>query len=85
MEQVQERSQNEAPAEIAALMQEAVKVSPSQKKKRCRHFRERNLLAVSDFSGDKAIWCKLFDLFDEGAADASTGCVQPRRGANLHA
>ena len=72
MEQVRERLQNEVEAlrgEIAALMQEAVKVSSEAMASREEVVisGERNLLAVSDFSGDMGNLRKLFDLFEQKA------------------
>ena len=72
MEQVRERLQNEVEAlrgEIAALMQEAVKVSSEAMASREEVVisGERNLLAVSDFSGDLGNLRKLFDLFEQKA------------------
>lgn len=72
MEQVRERLQNEVEAlrsEIAALMQEAVKVSSEaiESREEVVISGERNLLAVSDFSGDMGNLRKLFDLFEQKA------------------
>ena len=72
MEQVRERLQNEVEAlrgEIAALMQEAVKVSSEAiaSREEVVVSGERNLLAVSDFSGDMGNLRKLFDLFEQKA------------------
>ena len=72
MEQVRERLQNEVEAlrgEIAALMQEAVKVSSEaiESREEVVISGERNLLAVSDFSGDLGNLRKLFDLFEQKA------------------
>ena len=72
MEQVRERLQNEVEAlrgEIAALMQEAVKVSSEAiaSREEVVISGERNLLAVSDFSGDMGNLRKLFDLFEQKA------------------
>ncbi len=72
MEQVRERLQNEVEAlrgEIAALMQEAVEVSSEAMASREEVVisGERNLLAVSDFSGDLGNLRKLFDLFEQKA------------------
>lgn len=72
MEQVRERLQNEVEAlrgEIAALMQEAVKVSSEAiaSREEVVVSGERNLLAVSDFSGDMDNLRKLFDLFEQKA------------------
>lgn len=72
IEQVRERLQNEVEAlrgEIAALMQEAVKVSSEaiESREEVVISGERNLLAVSDFSGDMGNLRKLFDLFEQKA------------------
>ena len=72
MEQVRGRLQNEVEAlrgEIAALMQEAVKVSSEAiaSREEVVISGERNLLAVSDFSGDMGNLRKLFDLFEQKA------------------
>ena len=72
MEQVRERLQNEVEAlrgEIAVLMQEAVEVSSEAMASREEVVisGERNLLAVSDFSGDLGNLRKLFDLFEQKA------------------
>ena len=72
IEEVRERLKNEAEAlrsEIAALMQEAVLVSSEAIKSRDEVVvsGERNLLAVSDFSGNMGNLRKLFDLFEEKA------------------
>ena len=72
MEQVRERLQNEVEAlrgEIATLMQEAVKVSSEAiaSREEVVISGERNLLAVSDFSGDMGNLRKLFDLFEQKA------------------
>ena len=72
MEQVRERLQNEVEVlrgEIAALMQEAVKVSSEAiaSREEVVVSGERNLLAVSDFSGDMGNLRKLFDLFEQKA------------------
>ena len=72
MEQVRERLQNEVEVlrgEIAALMQEAVKVSSEaiESREEVVISGERNLLAVSDFSGDMGNLRKLFDLFEQKA------------------
>ncbi|MFM9899692.1 MAG: heat-inducible transcriptional repressor HrcA, partial [Polaromonas sp.] len=72
MEQVRERLQNEVEAlrgEIATLMQEAVKVSSEaiESREEVVISGERNLLAVSDFSGDMGNLRKLFDLFEQKA------------------
>ena len=72
MEQVRERLQHEVEAlrgEIAALMQEAVKVSSEaiESREEVVISGERNLLAVSDFSGDMGNLRKLFDLFEQKA------------------
>ena len=72
MEQVRERLQNEVEAlrgEIAALMQEAVKVSSEAiaSREEVVISGERNLLAVSDFSGDMGNLRRLFDLFEQKA------------------
>ena len=72
MEQVRERLQKEVEVlrgEIAALMQEAVKVSSEaiESREEVVISGERNLLAVSDFSGDMGNLRKLFDLFEQKA------------------
>ncbi|SFV03718.1 heat-inducible transcription repressor HrcA [Polaromonas sp. YR568] len=72
IEEVRERLQNEVEAlrgEIAALMQAAVKVSSEAIESRDEVVisGERNLLAVSDFSGDMGNLRKLFDLFEQKA------------------
>lgn len=72
MEEVTNRLQNEVEAlrgEIATLMQAAVKVSSEAIESRDEVVvsGERNLLAVSDFSGDMGSLRKLFDLFEQKA------------------
>lgn len=72
IEEVRERLQNEVEAlrgEIATLMQEAVKVSTEaiESREEVVISGERNLLAVSDFSGDMGNLRKLFDLFEQKA------------------
>ena len=72
MEQVRERLLGEVEAlrsEISALMQEAVKVSSEaiESREEVVISGERNLLAVSDFSGDMGNLRKLFDLFEQKA------------------
>ena len=72
MEEVRERLKNEVEAlrgEIATLMQAAVKVSSEAIESRDEVVvsGERNLLAVSDFSGDLGNLRKLFDLFEQKA------------------
>jgi len=70
IEEVRERLQREVEAlrsEIATLMQAAVKVSSEAIESRDQVVisGERNLLTVSDFSGDMAKLRKLFDLFEQ--------------------
>ena len=72
IEEVRERLQREVEAlrgEIASLMQAAVQVSSEAIKSRDELVisGERNLLAVSDFSGDMGNLRKLFDLFEQKA------------------
>ncbi|MES1979825.1 MAG: heat-inducible transcriptional repressor HrcA [Pseudomonadota bacterium] len=72
IEEVRERLKNEVEAlrgEIASLMQAAVKVSTEAIESRDEVVisGERNLLAVSDFSGDMGNLRKLFDLFEQKA------------------
>ena len=72
IEEVRERLQNEVEAlrgEIAGLMQAAVQVSSEAIESRDEVVisGERNLLAVSDFSGDMGNLRKLFDLFEQKA------------------
>ncbi|CDS51140.1 Heat-inducible transcription repressor HrcA [Polaromonas sp. CG9_12] len=72
IEEVRERLKNEVDAlrgEIASLMQEAVVVSSEAIESRDEVVvsGERNLLAVSDFSGDMDNLRKLFDLFEQKA------------------
>lgn len=72
MEEVRERLKNEVEAlrgEIATLMQAAVQVSSEAIESRDEVVisGERNLLAVSDFSGDMGNLRKLFDLFEQKA------------------
>ena len=72
IEEVRERLKNEVEAlrgEIASLMQEAVVVSSEAIESRDEVVvsGERNLLAVSDFSGDMGNLRKLFDLFEQKA------------------
>ena len=72
MEEVTNRLQNEVEAlrgEIATLMHAAVKVSSEAIESRDEVVvsGERNLLAVSDFSGDMGSLRKLFDLFEQKA------------------
>lgn len=72
IEEVRERLQTEVEAlrgEIAILMQAAVKVSSEAIESRDEVVisGERNLLAVSDFSGDMGNLRKLFDLFEQKA------------------
>ena len=72
MEEVRERLKNEVEAlrgEIASLMQAAVLVSSEAIESRDEVMvsGERNLLAVSDFSGDMSSLRKLFDLFEQKA------------------
>ena len=72
IEEVRERLKNEVEAlrgEIAALMQAAVLVSSEAIESRDEVVisGERNLLAVSDFSGDMDNLRKLFDLFEQKA------------------
>jgi heat-inducible transcriptional repressor len=72
MEEVRERLKNEVEAlrgEIASLMQAAVLVSSEaiESREEVVISGERNLLAVSDFSGDMGNLRKLFDLFEQKA------------------
>ena len=72
IEEVRERLQREVEAlrgEIATLMQAAVKVSSEAIESRDEVVisGERNLLTVSDFSGDMGNLRKLFDLFEQKA------------------
>jgi heat-inducible transcriptional repressor len=72
IEEVRERLQREVEAlrgEIASLMQAAVQVSSEAIESRDEVVisGERNLLAVSDFSGDMGNLRKLFDLFEQKA------------------
>ncbi|MEO8014309.1 heat-inducible transcriptional repressor HrcA [Polaromonas sp.] len=72
IEEVRERLKTEVDAlrgEIASLMQEAVVVSSEAIESRDEVVvsGERNLLAVSDFSGDMGSLRKLFDLFEQKA------------------
>ena len=72
IEEVRERLQREVEVlrgEIASLMQAAVKVSSEAIESRDEVVisGERNLLAVSDFSGDMGNLRKLFDLFEQKA------------------
>ena len=72
IEEVRERLKNEVEVlrgEIATLMQEAVVVSSEAIESRDKVVvsGERNLLAVSDFSGDMDNLRKLFDLFEQKA------------------
>lgn len=72
IEEVRERLQREVEAlrgEIASLMQAAVQVSSEVIESRDEVVisGERNLLAVSDFSGDMGNLRKLFDLFEQKA------------------
>lgn len=72
VEEVRERLQREVEAlrgEIASLMQAAVQVSSEVIESRDEVVisGERNLLAVSDFSGDMGNLRKLFDLFEQKA------------------
>ena len=72
IEEVGERLKNEVEAlrgEIATLMQAAVKVSSEaiESREEVVISGERNLLAVSDFSGDMGNLRKLFDLFEQKA------------------
>ncbi len=72
IEEVRERLKNEVEAlrgEIASLMQTAVKVSSEaiESREEVVISGERNLLAVSDFSGDMENLRKLFDLFEQKA------------------
>lgn len=72
IEEVRERLKNEVEAlrgEIATLMQAAVKVSSEaiESREEVVISGERNLLAVSDFSGDMGNLRKLFDLFEQKA------------------
>ncbi len=72
IEEVRERLQREVETlrdEIATLMQAAVKVSSEAIESRDEVVisGERNLLTVSDFSGDMGNLRKLFDLFEQKA------------------
>ena len=72
IEEVRERLKNEVEAlrgEIATLMQAAVTVSSEaiEAREEVVISGERNLLAVSDFSGDMGNLRKLFDLFEQKA------------------
>ncbi len=72
IEEVRERLQREVEAlrgEIATLMQAAVQVSSEAIESRDEVVisGERNLLTVSDFSGDMGNLRKLFDLFEQKA------------------
>ncbi|MDP2818481.1 MAG: heat-inducible transcriptional repressor HrcA [Polaromonas sp.] len=72
IEEVRERLQREVEVlrgEIASLMQAAVQVSSEAIESRDEVVisGERNLLAVSDFSGDMGNLRKLFDLFEQKA------------------
>lgn len=72
IEEVRGRLQHEVEAlrgEIASLMQAAVQVSSEAIESRDELViaGERNLLAVSDFSGDMGSLRKLFDLFEQKA------------------
>jgi heat-inducible transcriptional repressor len=72
IEEVQQRLRHEVEAlrdEIASLMQAAVKASSEAIESRDEVVvaGERNLLAVSDFSGDMESLRKLFDLFEQKA------------------
>ena len=72
IEEVRERLKNEVEllrGEIAILMQTAVQVSSEAIESRDEVVisGERNLLAVSDFSGDMGNLRKLFDLFEQKA------------------
>jgi heat-inducible transcriptional repressor len=72
MEEVRERLKKEVEVlrgEIASLMQAAVKVSAEaiESSDEVVVSGERNLLAVSDFSGDMSSLRKLFDLFEQKA------------------
>jgi heat-inducible transcriptional repressor len=72
IDEVRERLKNEVEAlrsEIAALMQAAVQVSSEaiEAREEVVISGERNLLAVSDFSGDMGNLRKLFDLFEQKA------------------
>jgi heat-inducible transcriptional repressor len=72
IEEVRERLKNEVEAlrgEIASLMQAAVQVSSEAIESRDEVVisGERNLLTVSDFSGDMGSLRKLFDLFEQKA------------------
>ncbi len=72
IDEVRERLKNEVEAlrsEIAALMQAAVQVSSEaiESREEVVISGERNLLAVSDFSGDMGNLRKLFDLFEQKA------------------
>jgi len=72
IEEVRERLKNEVDAlrgEIASLMHAAVKVSSEaiESREEVVISGERNLLTVSDFSGDMGNLRKLFDLFEQKA------------------
>lgn len=72
MEQVRERLRHEVEAlrgEIATLMQAAIEVSSEaiESREEVVIAGERNLLAVSDFSGDMGNLRRLFDLFEQKA------------------
>jgi heat-inducible transcriptional repressor len=72
IEEVRERLKNEVDVlrgEIATLMHAAVKVSSEaiESREEVVISGERNLLAVSDFSGDMGNLRKLFDLFEQKA------------------
>jgi len=72
IEEVRERLKNEVEVlrgEIATLMHAAVKVSSEaiESREEVVISGERNLLAVSDFSGDMGNLRKLFDLFEQKA------------------
>ena len=72
IEEVRERLKHEVEAlrgEIATLMQAAVTVSSEaiESREEVVISGERNLLAVSDFSGDMGNLRKLFDLFEQKA------------------
>jgi heat-inducible transcriptional repressor len=72
IDEVRERLKNEVEAlrgEIATLMQAAVQVSSEaiESREEVVISGERNLLAVSDFSGDMGNLRKLFDLFEQKA------------------
>lgn len=72
IDEVRERLKNEVEAlrgEIAALMQAAVQVSSEaiESREEVVISGERNLLTISDFSGDMGNLRKLFDLFEQKA------------------